>query len=239
MDEVQVMTRAGESVGRALGTGLRAVRQGAVRAGHAGAEAASQVVGTAETKLADHGIVPDRLFDALSERAEEVGRSTRRARKNLARQRRQLARQRQRLIRQGRKKGERLRADVLDRADRTRDDIARLTGRAAAKATRKAARAKKVTRQQARRAARLATRKAGKLTATREIARRRRWPWLLALLVAAGAAGYAVLSRRPQEVRLHDEPAQSGGGVDSDSTAARAQDTNGQRARDNHTARRS
>ena len=50
MDEVDVMTRAGESVGKAVGTGLKAARQGVVRAGHA-----------AEVKLAERGITLRRL----------------------------------------------------------------------------------------------------------------------------------------------------------------------------------
>jgi len=39
MDEVKAMTHAGETVGRAVGTGLRTLRRGAVQVGQAGAEA--------------------------------------------------------------------------------------------------------------------------------------------------------------------------------------------------------
>lgn len=35
-------------------------------------------------------------------------------------------------------------------------------------------------------------------------AKRRRWPWLVGLLVAGGVAVVVVLSRRPREVRLQD-----------------------------------
>ena len=35
--------------------------------------------------------------------------------------------------------------------------------------------------------------------------RRRRWPWVLGLLVAAAGTAYVVLSRRPREVYLQDE----------------------------------
>ena len=35
--------------------------------------------------------------------------------------------------------------------------------------------------------------------------KRRRWPWVLGLLIAAAAAGYVAMTRRPQEVHLQDE----------------------------------
>ena len=50
MDEVDAMTRAGESVGKAV----RSVRRGAVRAGHVGADAAVQLAHNAEGRLAEH-----------------------------------------------------------------------------------------------------------------------------------------------------------------------------------------
>jgi hypothetical protein len=43
--------------------------------------------------------------------------------------------------------------------------------------------------------------------------RRRRWPWLVALLVG-GAAAVVVLSRRPREVRLEDVPDDAPGAAD-------------------------
>lgn len=43
--------------------------------------------------------------------------------------------------------------------------------------------------------------------------RRRRWPWLVGLLLAGGAAAVVVLSRRPREVRLQDVRDDSPGAV--------------------------
>lgn len=78
MDEVKAMTRAGEKVGRVVGTGLQAMRHSAQRAGQA-----------AEHKLAEHGVAPKQLTEALTESAqvarEEAARTTRRARRKLGR----------------------------------------------------------------------------------------------------------------------------------------------------------
>ncbi|RKT71521.1 hypothetical protein DFJ66_4812 [Saccharothrix variisporea] len=85
------MTRAGESVGKAVGTGIRAVRRGAVRAGHVGADAASTWAERAEEKLAERGVTADRVRGVVADRAgllvekaEEVEKSTRKTRKQLA-----------------------------------------------------------------------------------------------------------------------------------------------------------
>jgi len=55
MDEVRAMSHAGETVGRAMGTGLRTVRRGAVGVSHAGVEAAARAAVAAERKLAEAG----------------------------------------------------------------------------------------------------------------------------------------------------------------------------------------
>ncbi|MFI9008659.1 hypothetical protein ACIGNX_15665 [Actinosynnema sp. NPDC053489] len=87
MDEVDAMTRAGESVGKAV----RAVRRSAVRAGHVGADAAVQLAERAEGKLAERGVTRDYVrglvadkAGVLVEKAEEYEKSTRRGRKQLA-----------------------------------------------------------------------------------------------------------------------------------------------------------
>ncbi|MEV8436316.1 hypothetical protein AB0425_02990 [Actinosynnema sp. NPDC051121] len=87
MDEVDAMTRAGESVGKAV----RAVRRSAVRAGHVGADAAVQLAERAEGKLAERGVTKDYVrgvvadkAGALVEKAEAYEKSTRRGRKQLA-----------------------------------------------------------------------------------------------------------------------------------------------------------
>ncbi|MEV0677002.1 hypothetical protein AB0I60_10800 [Actinosynnema sp. NPDC050436] len=123
MDEVDAMARAGESVGKAVGTGLRAVRRGAVRAGHAGADAAVTWAERAEGKLAERGVTADHVrglvadrAGALVEKAEEVEKSTRKTRKQLA------------------KRAKGVRKDVAKAADRARKET-----RTRAKDVRKAA----------------------------------------------------------------------------------------------------
>ncbi|SDK60866.1 hypothetical protein SAMN04488074_106188 [Lentzea albidocapillata subsp. violacea] len=166
MDEVDVMTRAGENVGKAVGTGLKAARQGVVRAGHA-----------AEVRLAERGITADQVRGALVERAdtlmgkaEDWEKQTRRSRKRLA------------------KKSAKTRADLLGKAEVVRKEVKK-----AAKSARKDA---KVRAKEIRKAA-------AQLGA--DAPKRRRWPWVLGLLIAAAAVGYVAMTRRPQEVHLQDE----------------------------------
>ncbi|HEX4725540.1 MAG TPA: hypothetical protein VH333_23715 [Pseudonocardiaceae bacterium] len=143
MDEVQAMTHAGETVGRAVGTGLRTIRRGAVQVGQAGAEAAAKAAVAAEQKLAESG----------QDAAKELVATTRRARRDVAKA--------------GQQAGE------------------------------------KVSRRAARNLHNLADSLPG---ATRK---RRRWPWLLAI-IAVAAAGSAVMAKRagkPDEPMLVDEPA--------------------------------
>ncbi|MEU7480220.1 hypothetical protein AB0A63_29850 [Lentzea sp. NPDC042327] len=166
MDEVDVMTRAGESVGKAVGTGLKAAREGVVRAGH-----------VAEVKLAERGITTDQVRGALVDRADQLmgkaedwEKQTRKSRKRLA------------------KKSAQTRADLMTKAEVVRKEV-----RKAAKHARKDA---KVRAKELRKAA-------ANLGA--EAPKRRRWPWVLGLLIAAAAAGYVALTRRPEEVHLHEE----------------------------------
>jgi type II secretory pathway pseudopilin PulG len=81
MDEVKAMTHAGETVGRAMGSGLRTLRRGAVQVGQAGAEAAAQAAAAMEHKLAEGG----------QEAAKELVDTTRKARRQLARNARRTA----------------------------------------------------------------------------------------------------------------------------------------------------
>lgn len=101
------MTRAGESVGKAV----RSVRRGAVRAGHVGADAAVQLAHNAEGRLAERGLTKDYVrgvvadkAGVLVEKAEEVEKSTRRGRKQLA------------------KRAQGMRKDVLKAAERARKE---------------------------------------------------------------------------------------------------------------------
>ncbi|GAA2821784.1 hypothetical protein [Saccharopolyspora taberi] len=89
MDEVKAMTRAGESVGRAVGTGLRSARLGACRAGRAGMEMSRQAAALAEHELTNRGIDPDELQERIARRTtgmsrKELRKRSRKARKQLA-----------------------------------------------------------------------------------------------------------------------------------------------------------
>lgn len=165
MDEVDVMTRAGENVGKAVGTGLKAARQSVVRAGHA-----------AEVKLADRGITADQVRGALVERADTLMGKAEDWEKQTRRSRRRLA-----------KKSAKTRADLMSKAEVVRKEVKK-----AAKHARKDA---KVRAKEIRKAA----------AQLGDAPKRRRWPWVLGLLIAAAAVGYVALTRRPQEVHLQDE----------------------------------
>jgi hypothetical protein len=110
MDEVKAMTHAGETVGRAVGTGLRTLRRGAVQVGQAGAEAAAQAAVAVEQKLAESG----------QEAAKELVKTTRKARRQLARNARRTARDAGKQARKRADKASRnLRRTVSDLTDRT------------------------------------------------------------------------------------------------------------------------
>ncbi|GAB3286527.1 hypothetical protein [Parasphingorhabdus pacifica] len=75
MDEVKAMARAGESVGKAVGTGMRTARKGATRASHAGVEMSRHATARAEQELASHGISADELQERLAQRATGMSRA--------------------------------------------------------------------------------------------------------------------------------------------------------------------
>lgn len=166
MDEVDVMTRAGENVGKAVGTGLKAARQGVVRAGH-----------VAEVKLAERGITTDQVRGVLVDRADQLmgkaedwEKQTRRSRKRLA------------------KKSAKTRADLMSKAEEVRKEVKK-----AAKHARKDAKSRAKDLRKA----------AANIGA--EAPQRRKWPWVVGILVAGMVAGYIALTRRPEEVHLQDE----------------------------------
>ncbi|MBP2475514.1 hypothetical protein JOF53_004386 [Crossiella equi] len=138
MDEVRTLAKAGEQVGRALGTGIQVVRKGT-----------EKKLARAEKKLAKRGLTPHQLgesaLDTAEEFRQEIGKRGRKARKELAKATKQAKKD---LGRRGRKARKQL-ADRLDPAPK----------------------------------------------------RRRKWPFLLVLLGAAGGAAAWVLSKRPQQVK--------------------------------------
>jgi hypothetical protein len=81
-------------------------------------------------------------------------------------------------------------------AKQARKDLKRTTGKARAEAARNA----NAIRKQARKVAE----DLADTIDPRPRRRRRRWPWLVGLLVAGAATAVVVLSRRPNEVRLED-----------------------------------
>jgi hypothetical protein len=140
MDEVDVMGHAGETVGEAVGKGMRAVRVGATKASHASAEASSRLVRLAEHQLAEGVLGGGAAQEQHTKRRGGKRVSAKRARKAMRRKRRELAKATQRV----------------------RETLAKPI----------------------------------------EPRRRRRWPWLLALLIAGAAAASVILARRPEEVSL-------------------------------------
>ncbi|MEV0696389.1 hypothetical protein AB0I53_00495 [Saccharopolyspora sp. NPDC050389] len=86
MDEVKAMARAGESVGKAVGTGLKSARHGAKRAGEVGVALSKQAASLAEQELANHGYSADELQERIAQRAtgmsrKELAKRGRKARK--------------------------------------------------------------------------------------------------------------------------------------------------------------
>ncbi|MBB4969272.1 hypothetical protein [Saccharothrix violaceirubra] len=107
MDEVEAMTRAGESVGKAV----RAVRRRAVQAGHAGADAAVHLAERGQGKLAERGVTADHLRGIVADKAGLLVEKAEAAEKSTRRTRRQLA-----------KKAKAVRKDLLRTAERARKD---------------------------------------------------------------------------------------------------------------------
>jgi hypothetical protein len=97
MDEVDAMTHAGETVGEAMGKGLRAVRVGATKATHAGAEASSRLARLAEHQLAEAALGGVAAQEQQTKRRGGKRVSAKRARKAMRRKRRDLAKTAQRL----------------------------------------------------------------------------------------------------------------------------------------------
>jgi hypothetical protein len=140
MDEVEVLAHAGETAGEAMGKGLRAVRVGATKAGHAGAEVSSRLARLAEHPLAEGALRGVAAQEQLTKRRGGKRVSAKKTRKAMRRKRKELAKTAHRL-------GDTLAEQIAPR-------------------------------------------------------RRRRWPWLLALLIVGAAAASVIFARRPAEVSL-------------------------------------
>ncbi|ASO17694.1 hypothetical protein FHR81_003876 [Actinoalloteichus hoggarensis] len=117
MDEVRAMAAAGESVGRAMGSGVRTVREGAQRAGRAGAQAtikaARQAARSTESQLADRGLTPHQLLELIENNAQD-------GKKAVEVNKRKLRKQQARTGRDLRKAGRSARRDLEKKIKSTR-----------------------------------------------------------------------------------------------------------------------
>jgi hypothetical protein len=214
MDDVKAMTRAGETVGKAVGSGWLAVRRSAKRAGQAGADATTKAAHVADRKLTERGVAPQQLAEALAEGAEvarqEVMKSTRRARKKLARTAKHTRKELAKAAKQARKEAKKskpaqtlkqARKDAKERKASLKADLAKL---------------KSEIKEQA---------AAMKLADAPK--KRRRWPKVLLLtVVVAGIAAVARSRAATPETTPAPEPrhrADDSSVEDSASTAANGQ----------------
>lgn len=135
------------------------------------------------------------LTEAGAKAGEAVGKAVRAARRRAARAGQAGIERTQELVDLTAEEFKPTRKAARRMAKQARRDFKRTTGKARAGAVRNA----NAVRKQARRVAEdLAN------TVDPRPKRRRRWPWLAAVLVAGGAGVAVVLSRRPREVRLED-----------------------------------
>jgi hypothetical protein len=180
MDEVKAMTQAGETVGKAVGTGLRTLRLGAVQAGQAGAEAAARAAAVAEQRLTESA---ETVRDTAANTQTEFVKTTRRARKKLAKRAKAKSKELKSTGKDLRKTAKKSAQQAREQAKGNADD---LRGRAAKKAAKARA-------------------SAGDLVAGGKQSRKgRRWPWVLGLGVAAAGTVYVLKSRQQAEL---SEPA--------------------------------
>jgi hypothetical protein len=168
MDDVKAMTRAGETVGKAVGSGWRSARGSAKRAGQAGAG------------------VTSRAAEALAEGAEaarqEVVRTTRRARRKLAKKAKSTRKDLAKAAKQARK-------------DAARSKPAKRARKSAKQAK---VDAKKLRSQLKVEAAKLKTRAHEEAAALKLVdppKRKRRWTKFLLLAIVAGGVAFVVRSK--------------------------------------------
>ncbi|MGH3756617.1 hypothetical protein [Actinophytocola sp.] len=219
MDDVKAMTRAGETVGKAVGSGWLAVRRSAKRAGQASADATTKAAHAADRKLTERGVAPQHLAVALAEGAElareEVVKTTRRARKKLARRAKHTRKELAKAAKQARKDAKK--SKPAKRASKTakqaREDAKELKASMKAEMARLKAQAKE-------QAAAMKDAEAPK---------KRRWPKVLLLAIVAAGVAYVVRGRsasaEPTPVPEPRSRADESSAEDSESSSA----ANGQR----------
>lgn len=89
MDEVKAMARAGENVGKAVGTGLQTARHGATHAGRTGIKLSKRARQRAERELAARGYTLDDLQELIAQRTtgmsrKQLAKQTKKTSKKLA-----------------------------------------------------------------------------------------------------------------------------------------------------------
>lgn len=209
MDDVKAMTRAGETVGKAVGSGWLATRRGAERAGQAGVEAAARAAKTADRKLTERGLAPRQLSEALAESAEvarqEVVKTTRRARRKLA------------------KTAKHTRKDLAKAAKQARKDASK------SKPVKRARKSAKQTKADAKKQKLRAREEAAALKLMDAPKRKRRWPKVLLIAVVAGGVTYVVRSKAAAQQQAVPEPRRDEPAKPEVKTAEEQASANGQR----------
>jgi len=186
---VKAMTRAGETVGKAVGSGWLVVRRGAKRAGQASADATIKAAHAADRKLTERGAAPQQLAVALAESAEvarqEVVKTTRRARKKLARKAKQTRKDLAKAAKQARKDAKKSKTVVRAQksAKQARKDAKKMKASLQAEAVKLKTRARE---------------EAAALKLMEAPKKRRRWPKVLLLVVVASGVAYVVRSKSAQ-----------------------------------------
>lgn len=180
IDEVKAMTRAADSVGESVRTGLQGLREQAVETGKAGAEVAAKAAQAAERLIVESAVDARREARKQGRRAgRKLAETTGQTRKELARASRQARREAAVRLAELRKPGRKARkAAVL-----------------AAKAAGGSKRTAKRDFKQARKDFKVAVTEAKAAAKGRR--KRRRWPWLLGIVIVAGGVAY-VLRPKPQ-----------------------------------------
>lgn len=183
MNRSKARTHAGATVGRAVGSGLRTLQHGAVRAGQTIAEHEVPTQRLAET-------VTDAVTDKVTDAKKELDRRTRRARRKLAAKAdtalQEAVKTAEKTTRRARKKARKARRSAAGQVSAV---AAELSGRA----RKRVAKAQKRVAKAQRKMLRAETGKG-----------RRRWPWLVAITAVAAGTVYVVRARSASET----EPAE-------------------------------
>ncbi len=188
MDDVKAMTRAGETVGKAVGSGWLSVRRNAKRAGQAGTEATVRAAHAADRKLTERGVAPQQLTVALAEGAEiarqEVVKTTRRARKKLART------------------AKHTRKELAKAAKQARKDAKK------SKPAKRAVKSAKQVKADAKKLKAKAREEAVAMKLGDAPKRKRRWPKVMLVAVIAAGVAYVVRSKSASAPQAVPEPRQ-------------------------------